>query len=642
MSDSDALKRCWGKTCLPVLLYEGDGPFTLVYQNEAADKIIPEKDGLSGFLFTQDQFDFAEVLKSQRTRKIGNASGAGQEGDPLFCRINGEVYCLILFLWEGYTACMLCEITAFYQRTENQMNEAIMANRAKTSFLSEMSHDIRTPMNAIMGMTDLALCNPDTPARIREYLRKIKIASDHMMSLLNEVLDMSRIESGKVLIQPEEVEIADLLHEVLVVARPQADAKGLSFQLQIGQMDHERILADGVRLKQILLNLLSNSIKFTPEGGRVSLSLEIKRQEADGQVCLGVQVADTGIGMSKDFLEKIFVPFERERSLTVSKIQGTGLGMAICKNLVELMGGWIKVESQQGKGTCFTLQIPFAIVPDRMEACREALRGRRVLLLSGEKRHQEQLSAILDRLEMHLDWADSPQQAIHQLNEAIFADWEYYALLTVEKMEGVEMLSFLSELRKRMGENFPMILLSETDWSQTEYMFTRAGISAFLPMPLFASRVAAALYEFSQEGKQEKEGQNQKTKRDFSGKRILLVEDNELNLEIATELLEMNGLVIETALDGEQAVETFAASRPFYYDLIFMDIQMPVMNGLDAARAIRGLERPDAALVPIVAMSANAFVEDVKNSIDAGMNDHISKPLDMELVLACLDRFLGR
>ena len=640
MGDMDALNRCWGETCLPVLLFEGDGPFTLAYQNEAADKIISEKDGLSNFLFAQEQFDFAKALKSQRMQKVSCASGNGRE-DPLFCRINGEVYCLELFLWKGYIACMLCEITAFYQRTENQMNEAIMANRAKTNFLSEMSHDIRTPMNAIMGMTELALSQQDTPVRIREYLQKIRTASGHMMSLLNEVLDMSRIESGKVLISPEEMEIADFLHEVLVVAKPQADAKGLLFDLSIGKIEQERIMADSVRLKQIFLNLLSNAVKFTPEGGRVTLFLEMEREKTGG-VVMRAEVADTGIGMSREFIEKIFVPFEREHSLTVSKIQGTGLGMAITKNLVELMKGEIRVESRQNEGSRFWLTIPFEAAPDHMEAYRRALSGKRILVFSEDRSRSGHLSQIIERLGMQMDWADRAEQVIFDLNDAVFADWEYFAFLTAEKAGEVEMVSFLSEIRKRMGDSFPMLMLSEGDWSQMEYVLTRSGINAFIPLPLFCSRIASALYAFTQEGRAEQTLQSAEKRRDFSGKRILLVEDNELNLEIATELLGMSGLLIAPACDGRRAVEMFTASRPFYYDLIFMDIQMPVMNGLDATRAIRSLNRPDAELVPIIAMSANAFVEDAKNSLGAGMNDHISKPLDMDRVFVCLDRFLGR
>ncbi len=627
----ERIEQMWGAISIPALCFEiKDGKSALVYQNGEAGRL--GKDGGS-VLDAMPGGEAEECL-------LQSAAFANRP-DPLFCHLGQAVYSAVFFPWEGYCVCLLHDVSSYYHDVQNKLDEAVMASRAKTSFLSEMSHDIRTPMNAIIGITDIALMQEETPPRIREYLSKIKTASGHMMSIINEVLDMSKIESGKVALQPEECDIADILHEILIVARPQADEKNQHFVFELGRMDCERIVVDGVRFKQICLNLLSNAIKFTPSGGTVTLFVEITGDEDSGKAVLDLSVRDTGIGMSKEFLSRVFQPFEREQSLTISKIQGTGLGMSIAKNLVELMGGSIRVESEMGKGTCFYIHVPFKTAKVNLEEYRAALGGRRILLMDSSPEEARAAADMLERIGVSADLAQNPEQAVSFINEAAFADTEYFAFLTAEKTKDVEMLSFLPEVRRRMGDDFPIFLLYEGDWKQTEYMYTRAGVDAFIPVPLFCNRLYAGLYAFTGAGRSAQEGVSAQS-RNFGGSRILLVEDNELNREIALELLEMTGVSVETAANGQEALDKFESAPPFHYDLILMDIQMPVMNGLDATRALRALERPDAASIPVVAMTANAFVEDIRNSLDAGMNAHVSKPLDMEVLFACLESFLGR
>ena len=629
MSDKKKLSQIWGGIALPVMaLAVENGRYQAVYQNDAADTLCSGQ-------------NFWEMIPEELSGLLMDAAlQLPMGGKPFFCFLDGRVFSMVPFQWESYRICMLHEVTDHYSENQRILNDAIMANEAKTSFLSEMSHDIRTPMGAIIGMTDIALMQPDIPVRVSDCLGKIKVASGHMMSLLNEVLDMSRIESGRILIQEEDVELADLLHEILTVTRPQIDAGQLHFSLKLGQVAEERLRTDSVRLKQIFLNLLSNAVKFTPPGGDVELSLEILPAETSGSVLMKAQVRDTGIGMSPEFLGRVFVAFEREEKSTVNKIQGTGLGMAITKNLVELMGGTITVESQLQAGTCFYLEIPFHACKDEADLHIQALRGKRVLLLDADAERARITVGMLRQLKMEADLASTATEAVELINEMSFSSGEYFALLTVEQIPDVEMLLFLPQIRQRMGIHFPILLLSENDWVQMEYVYTRAGIDGFIPLPLFRTRLCAQLYAFTPEARLARESSNE-SHWNFQGKRILLAEDNEINREIALELLSMANLQIDTVENGQMAVDHFRQTSPDYYDMILMDIQMPVMNGLDATRAIRSLDRADAQDIPIVAMTANAFVEDVKNSLDAGMNAHIAKPLDMDQVYSTLELFLG-
>ena len=595
--------------------------------------------GFTGTQCTCDEGDLVWVPKKEiESLKLW-------EEDKIFFRLLEEdkgVFSLKL-RYEGDTLVeqkVEQDITGEYRSKVELIQEARSASRAKTRFLAEMSHDIRTPMNAIVGMTDIALAEKEMSERVRHCLEKIHETSDYMMSLFSDVLDISRIESGRIMLCKKPVDIADIIHEILVVAAPQAQARNLDFRFHMGDMEQECVMADGARLKQVFLNLISNAIKYTDEGSvDFFLSVEADRGE---HVRLKACVRDTGIGIAPEFIEHIFEVFEREQSAMISKRQGTGLGMAITKKLLDMMHGHIELESEQGKGTAVRLEIPLVAVAQDEDMYRSALCGRRVLFLTGDEKQARAVGSMLERIGMSMDWAATGEDAVDYINECSWNDTEYFALLTVEQVPELEIMLFLPQVRSRMGSDFPMLMLAESDWSQTEYMLTRSGLSGFVPLPLFRSKLYQALYEYTGEGRQQtNRAEVQEPVFDFRGRRLLLVEDNELNREIAVALLESTNAEIVTAENGQEAVELFDRSEPAYYDLILMDIQMPVMNGLEATRTIRGLNRVDAGSIPIIAMTANAFAEDVQNSLDAGMNAHISKPMDRNRVCSCIQQFVG-
>lgn len=595
--------------------------------------------GFTGTQCTCDEGDLVWVPKKEiESLKLW-------EGDKIFFRLLEEdkgVFSLKL-RYEGDTLVeqkVEQDITGEYRSKVELIQEARSASRAKTRFLAEMSHDIRTPMNAIVGMTDIALAEKEMSERVRHCLEKIHETSDYMMSLFSDVLDISRIESGRIMLCKKPVDIADIIHEILVVAAPQAQARNLNFRFHMGDMEQECVMADGARLKQVFLNLISNAIKYTDEGSvDFFLSVEADRGE---HVRLKACVRDTGIGIAPEFIEHIFEVFEREQSAMISKRQGTGLGMAITKKLLDMMHGHIELESEQGKGTAVRLEIPLVAVAQDEDMYRSALCGRRVLFLTGDEKQARAVGSMLERIGMSMDWAATGEDAVDYINECSWNDTEYFALLTVEQVPELEIMLFLPQVRSRMGSDSPMLMLAESDWSQTEYMLTRSGLSGFVPLPLFRSKLYQALYEYTGEGRQQtNRAEVHESVFDFRGRRLLLVEDNELNREIAVALLESTNAEIVTAENGQEAVELFDRSEPAYYDLILMDIQMPVMNGLEATRTIRGLNRVDAGSIPIIAMTANAFAEDVQNSLDAGMNAHISKPMDRNRVCSCIQQFVG-
>ncbi len=649
---TEQIDEIWGKVSSPVFIFQKGDAARQIYANQRA-AWIQKKYG-SGQGDTGDGGEgavcsFLELLRVDEVEEVRRGILEGSTAAaPLFCHLGREIYSAVLTDWEGYCVCMLQDVSRYYQDTQKALEDAQLANQAKTNFLSAISHDIRTPMNAIVGMTGIALMQKEMPIKIKDCLDKIQIASGHMMSLLNDVLDMSRIESGKMLLMKTDVDMADMLHKILIVVKPQAASKKLNFSVELGKMDEERLFVDDVRICQICDNLLSNAIKFTPEGGSVSLFFEVERNAGekeglqDQDLTLRIRVKDSGIGMAPDFLPRIFQPFERERSMTVSRIQGTGLGMAITQSLVRMMEGTISVESEVGRGSCFEIELPIRAAQKDLNTYHEVLRGKRILIFTDDRALGRTLSEMLENLGMKADWAMGAMEAVDAINRADFSDQEYFAFLTAAKVADVEMVEFLPQIRSRMGSGFPILMLSEEDWSETEYFLTKAGVDAFIPLPLFLSRLSAGLYAFTEECRRENRQKDTLSKYDFSACRILLVEDNELNREIAQEILGVTRASVETAENGEKAVEQFERSQLFYYDMILMDIQMPVMNGLDATRKIRSLDRPDASSVPIIAMTANAFLEDVHDSLEAGMNAHLSKPLDMEQVYDCLKQFLGR
>ncbi|MCM1064175.1 MAG: ATP-binding protein [Eubacterium sp.] len=614
----------------------------VLYMNEAAARLLGmEKNALPGR--TAGQLELAGSAENVRPAAdpAGAAEGVCSGKYQIYRSDFGGDMCLCMLLCRGEEEEHTPEEYEEYRhKMEDALKAANEASTAKTKFLSEMSHDIRTPMNAIVGMTDIALNHTDDRVRVEDCLKKIQTASGHLLSLINEVLDMSRIESGKVTIMTEELQLADLIHSILIVIKPQAEKKGLHFHLELENIQYEDLVGDTLHLQQVYINILSNAVKFTPEGGDVWMHVAQEARE-DGKALLSVRIQDNGMGMSSEFVERIFEPFEREQDTTTSKIEGTGLGMSIVKKIVEMMQGEIRVESEKGVGSVFTVRVPLEISGKEESFQREAFEGKRALVLQGAEEKLERLPSMLGRLGIAVDVAANGMEAIGLINEADISGSDYFALLTGDKLDDVEISLFLSEIRERMGSRFPILLFSESDWSAMEYLLKQAGVDSFVPLPLFESRLAQALFPYTEAGRKAAD-ESAETVANYEDCHILLAEDNELNREIATEILRDTGALIDTAEDGREAVDAFAAKPEFYYDLILMDVQMPLMDGLEATRQIRKMKRRDASKIHIVAMTANAFVEDRKRSLEAGMNEHITKPLDVHQVLDCLDRWAGR
>ena len=519
---------------------------------------------------------------------------------------------------------------------DKQVNQALSdavaaaetANRAKSTFLSNMSHDIRTPMNAIIGFTTLAISNIDDKNRVKDYLSKTLASSNHLLSLINDVLDMSRIESGKLHLEEVEVNLSDVLHDLKTIVSGQIYAKQLELYMDAMDVTDEDVYCDKTRLNQILLNLLSNAIKFTPAGGTVSVRVRQLAGQVRGCGQYEFRIKDNGIGMSPEFAKKIFEPFERERTSTVSRIQGTGLGMAITKNIVDMMGGTIEVQTAQGKGSEFIIRVPLRVQAEHrpVEKITE-LEGLKALVVDDDFNTCDSVTKMLVKVGMRAEWTLSGKEAVLRARQSIEMSDAYHAYIIDWRLPDMNGIEVTRQIRS-LNDDTPIIILTAYDWSDIEVEAKAAGVTAFCSKPMFLSDLRETLMsalgqkltDASQELLPEKNA-------DFKDKHILLVEDNELNREIAQEILREYGFQVDTAENGEVAVERVSTAAPGSYDLVLMDVQMPVMDGYTATRKIRALDDPARAKIPILAMTANAFDEDRCNALESGMNGFLSKPI---------------
>ncbi len=525
------------------------------------------------------------------------------------------------------------------QALQDALMQAQHANRAKTTFLSNMSHDIRTPMNAIIGFTTIAVSHLDNREQVKDCLQKVLSSSNHLLSLINDILDMSRIESGKVQIKEQPCNLAELMHNLVNIIQPQVKAKQIKLDIETYDVQNEDIIADPLKLNQVFINLLSNAVKYTPADGCISFRIMQKRAVRDGYGEYVFTVRDNGIGMSPEFVKHIFEPFERETTVTQSGIQGTGLGMAITKNIVEMMDGKISVESKPGVGSTFSVEFSLKLqnVEETEKQIKE-MQGCRTLVVDDDFNICDSVSRMLKDIGMRSEWTTSGREAVYRARLANEENDPYHTYIIDWQMPETNGVETARMIRNAVGPHAPVIIMTAYDWSDIEEEARKAGVTAFCAKPLFMSNLKSALLAANE---REKEEEVQAwTKEDFGGRRVLLVEDIEMNREIAEMILTEAGFVVESAPDGTDAVEMVKASAEHYYDVILMDIQMPTMNGYEATRIIRALPREDVNTIPIIAMTANALEEDKEEALKNGMNAHIAKPLDMEIFMSVLRQFL--
>lgn len=520
------------------------------------------------------------------------------------------------------------------------LENATAASAAKSQFLSNMSHDIRTPMNAIVGMTAIAGAHLNDPERVQACLRKISLSSKHLLSLINDILDMSKIESGKLTIAQEPFNFAELITEVVELVRPQAEEKNQIFEFQPERLEKEGVVGDPLRIRQVCINILSNAVKYTPEGGTITLEISQRSSLYKGCQNFVFRCADTGIGMDPEFMTRLFQPFERSDHPQARNEIGTGLGMAITKNLVDLMNGEIQAASTAGQGSVFTVILPLPLQSQTEEQIPARWQGARILVVDDDPKIGEEAGELMSALGLRCDYRDNGEAALNAAEQAQRAKDPYRLIVIDWKMPGLSGLDTVQALRQKLGAQPEIVILSAYDWSDIEEQARQSGVSGFLTKPFYRFKICRLLHELEDERREPAEVKPVIT--DFSGCRLLLAEDNEINREIAREMIaSLITVQLDEVADGQAAVDRIAASPEGYYNLVLMDIQMPRLNGYEATRQIRKLNRRDSKTLPIVAMTANAFEEDVRLAMQAGMNAHFAKPIDMDRLAEILRRFLS-
>lgn len=530
------------------------------------------------------------------------------------------------------------ETNAMLARSKETAEQAFQiaeeANRAKSSFLSNMSHDIRTPMNAIVGFATLLARDAENPDKVREYTRKITASSHHLLGLINDILDISKIEAGKTTLNLSDENMVDLIENIDAIIRPQMKEKSHIFEVYNKGLKHEQVIMDKIRLNQILLNLLSNALKYTPKGGHVTLSVEELPQLTKQLARFRFVVSDDGYGMSEEYLRKLFHAFTREEDSVTNKIQGTGLGMAITKNLLDLMGGTISVESEKGKGTTFTVNLELHISEQEIDQNFWQNHGiTRILAVDDEEVICQNIQITMESTGVQVDYALNGHQALEMVEKSEREGRLYHVILLDWKMPGMDGLETARRIRREISRNIPILVLTSYDWPGIEEEAMEAGVDAFLPKPFFLTSFRQKIDAMISRNQEPEQTANKTEERSIlRGMHILVAEDNEINAEILGELLDMAGASCDIYENGRLAVEAFERSVPGQYQLVLMDVQMPVMNGYEATRAIRDSGHPLAMKILVIAMTANAFAEDIRDALEAGMNAHVAKPIDMAVL----------
>ena len=530
------------------------------------------------------------------------------------------------------------------QALRDAIDAANASNNAKSEFLSSMSHDIRTPMNGIIGMTTIATQHLDDRERVANCLQKISESSDHLLSLINEILDMSKIESGKVELQEEEFNLAELIEGTLTMTRPQIQEHGHSFRINVENVVHELVIGDSRRLQQVFVNILGNAIKYTPDGGKISLSVKETPTKAQGLGHYSFVFEDNGYGMTEDFLKRLFEPFARANDKRTASIQGTGLGMAITRNIVRMMGGDISVESVFGEGSKFTVSV-YLKLQEESQVDYESFSDLRVLVADDDPTCCESTCELLNDIGINSEWVLTGKAAVDRVRTRREQGRDFFAVIIDCKMPDQDGVETTRQIRRLAGDSIAIILFSAYDWSDIEQRARDAGVSAFISKPLFRTKLASLFDSIVNSGLGDADfDEPLQALEDLNlvGYRILLAEDQEINADIAIDFLEMAGLEVDWAKDGAEAVEMLSASPDGYYSMVLTDIRMPVMDGYEATKQIRAMERPYVRNIPIVAMSANAFADDVMHSKSIGMNDHIAKPIDIEALTQTLATYVKR